>query len=394
MKKLTSKLLTGLLTAGLTLNILGSGVAHAEFSEEIAMNMGKASAGASHSLIIDADGNVWAWGSTSNGALGVGDTGREKYKLPTKIEDFSDVRAVSAANVSSIALKNDGTVWAWGVNIGDGKRYSESDVPVQVKGLENVVAVSAGNSHNMVLKDDGTVWAWGSNRVGNVGNGTKKDVYAPVQVSKLSDVKAIATGFQHSLALKNDGTVWAWGGNRNGQLGNGFNEDKTTPVRVVGLEDVVSIAAGDYHSVALKSDGTVWTWGSNGYGELGNGRPGLGESESGDLNKPTQVPNLDHVDAIAETNGFWTTVLKDDGTVWGWGRNYEDLIFGDTRGKITTPHQIPEVNDAVAVSSGTQHSLVMKNDGTVWAWGNNYGNKLLGNEDIEHKSGPVEVFFE
>lgn len=394
MKKLTSQILSGILAFGLAFNTFGMSVASAEYNEETAMNMAKISAGGTHSLIIDSDGNVWSWGSTIGGVLGVGDTGRDKYKLPVKIEDFTDVVAVSASTSSSLALKGDGTVWAWGTNIGNGKRTSESAVPVKVEGFNDAVAISAGYWHNMVLKGDGTVWAWGRNKWGNIGNGSKTDVYKPTQVSKLKDVKAIAAGQEHSLALKTDGTVWAWGGNKSGQLGNGYNEDKTTPVRVVGLEDVVAIAAGDYHSVALKSDGTVWTWGTNAYGELGNGRPGLGENQSGDQNLPIQVPNLDHVDAIAKTNGFWTTVVKDDGTVWGWGRNYEDLIFGDTRGRITTPHQIPEINDAVAVSSGTKHSLVLKNDGTIWAWGDNWGDKLLGNEDIEHKSGPVEVLFE
>lgn len=394
MKTLFSRILPGVLAVGLTLNVFAPNMAYAEYTEETAMNMAKVSAGAAHSLIIDSEGSVWAWGNPTNGVLGIGDTGREKYKLPTKIEGFTDVIAVSAGYNSSLGLKSDGTVWAWGTDLGDGKRYSESDVPVQVKGLENVIAISTGGSHSMVLKEDGTVWAWGRNKWGNVGNGSKSDVYQPVQVNKLKDVKAIAVGREHSLALKNDGTVWSWGANKFGQLGNGYNEDKTAPVRVSGLEDVVSIAAGDYHSVALKSDGTVWTWGSNGYGELGNGRSDNGENVSQHVNKPIQIPNLDHVDAIAKTNGFWTTVLKDDGTVWGWGRNYEELIFGDTRGIIGSPHQIPEINDAVAVSSGSGHSLVLKNDGTVWAWGNNWGSKLLGNEDIEHNSGPVEVLFE
>lgn len=162
MKKLTSQIFSGILAVGLALNAFATNVAHAEYNEEIAMNMAKISAGAIHNLVIDADGDVWSWGSTSNGILGIGDTGRDKYRLPTKIEDLSNVIAVSASDTSSLALKEDGTVWAWGTKLGDGRRYSESDVPVQVPGLENVVSISTGYSHNMVLKEDGTVWAWGT----------------------------------------------------------------------------------------------------------------------------------------------------------------------------------------------------------------------------------------
>ena len=86
-----------------------------------------------------------------------------------------------------------------------------------------VIAVVGGESHSAALKENGTVWAWGANGGGQVGNGdVGENVLSPVQVAELTGyltgITAIAAGTAywlnqggHTLALKNDGTVWAWG---------------------------------------------------------------------------------------------------------------------------------------------------------------------------------------
>ncbi|WP_269798947.1 RCC1 domain-containing protein [Caldicellulosiruptor acetigenus] len=112
-----------------------------------------------------------------------------------------------------------------------------SPVPVQVEGLKDVVAIAAGRYHSLALKKDGTVWAWGENSTGQLGNetsGKDKYSYVPVQVKGIKDVLAISAGSYHSLALKKDGTVWGWGANARGQLGNGgAGVYSTVPVQVI-----------------------------------------------------------------------------------------------------------------------------------------------------------------
>lgn len=95
------------------------------------------------------------------------------------------------------------------------------------------MSVAAGGVHSLALKDDGTVWAWGFNDTGQLGDGTTTDRNTPVQVSALSDIAAIAAGYDHSLALKSDGTVWAWGYNYDGQLGDGTTYNRNIPVQVL-----------------------------------------------------------------------------------------------------------------------------------------------------------------
>jgi alpha-tubulin suppressor-like RCC1 family protein len=234
------------------------------------------SAGVSHGLAVTKDGMAWAWGSNSQGQLG--NSSIAQYSTsPVQVIGLSDTAGIAGGLQHSLGLKSDGTVWRWGVNgYGAGCVYT-SDIgftftPEQVSGLSSVKAIASGFYHNLALKSDGTVWAWGCNYNGDLGTGTLNSSSTPVQVTNLSGVVAISAGQAHSLALKSDGTIWAWGDNGYGELGNGgAGQYSTTPVNVSGLSNVVAISAGGSHSLAVKRDGTVWAWGSNGFGQLGDG---------------------------------------------------------------------------------------------------------------------------
>jgi alpha-tubulin suppressor-like RCC1 family protein len=123
--------------------------------------------------------------------------------------------------------------------------FSESDDDETILGAgSRTLTVSAGSDHSLALKADGTVWAWGYNYYGQLGDGTTVSKSTPVQVSGLTGVTAIAAGGSHSLAVKGDGTVWTWGYNVYGQLGDGTNTQRETPVQVSGLTGATAIAAG------------------------------------------------------------------------------------------------------------------------------------------------------
>ena len=165
-------------------------------------------------------------------------------------------------------------IFTWGGNsygqLGVGTTNGLYNTPVQVTGLTGVTAIAGGNIHTIALKSNGTVWAWGHNGYGQLGDGTTTHRYTPVQVSGITGVIAIAVGEVHTIALKSDGTVWAWGSNEFGQLGDGTTTHRYTPIQVTSLTSVTAIASGGYHTIALKSDGTVWTWGHNTFGQLGD----------------------------------------------------------------------------------------------------------------------------
>jgi alpha-tubulin suppressor-like RCC1 family protein len=318
--------------------------------------------GASLSLALKSDGTVWAWGYGLNGELGNGTY--TTSNTPVQVSGLSGVTAIAegGAGFNRLALKSDGTVWAWGYNgygeLGNGT-YTTSNTPVQVSGLSGVTAIGVGGYHGLALKSDGTIWAWGDNGYGELGNGTYTTSNTPVQVSGLSGVTALAGGGWHSLALKSDGTVWAWGRNSEGQLGNGTYTNSNTPVQVLGLSGGTAIAGGYLHSLALTSDGTVWAWGYNSNGQLGNGTYTFSINTPVQVLGPGGVGDLTGVTELTETV-YSSLALKGDGTVWAWGDNgYGELGNGTYTGS-NTPVQVSGLAGVTAIAGGGAHNLALE----------------------------------
>ncbi|HLK65391.1 MAG TPA: protein kinase [Bryobacteraceae bacterium] len=162
-------------------------------------------AGRLHSLALKSDGTVWAWGINDEGGLGIGSAFASN--VPVRVPGLSHVVAVTASDEVSLALQSDGTVWAWGANetgeLGDGTNAG-SHIPVRVLGVSDVAAISSfavEDGHSLALRSDGTVWAWGYNASGQLGNGTTTNSNLPVLVPGLEGVVAVAAGGLHSLAL-------------------------------------------------------------------------------------------------------------------------------------------------------------------------------------------------
>ena len=167
-----------------------------------------------HSLGLRSDGTLFSWGGNSFAELGDGTTASRLVPGPALMNGV--VQVVGGYN-QTLALRADGTVWSWGRNnlgqLGDGTT-TDRITPVQALGLTNVTAIATDTNqfpHSLALKSDGTVWAWGFNSNGQLGNGTTVNSSVPVQVSGLTTVTAIAAGRFNALALKADGTVGGWG---------------------------------------------------------------------------------------------------------------------------------------------------------------------------------------
>ncbi|MBI4945906.1 MAG: T9SS type A sorting domain-containing protein [Bacteroidetes bacterium] len=285
---------------------------------------------------------------------------------------FAFAKTMSSGRTHSLVICDDGTVMAWGQNtygqLGDGTTTMRT-VPVHVlagtsgctTNLCNIISVSGGVDHSLALKNDGTVWAWGTNTYGQIGDGTTTNRFTPVQVSGLTGIIAVEAGNMLSLALKSDGTVMAWGYNTNGSVGDGTTTDRHAPVQVSGLTGIKSLSCFWIHTIVLKNDGTVWTWGFNGYGQLGDGT-------GTDRHIPIQVSGIPPV-TVVSAGELFCLVVANDSTVWAWGDN--------TYGQLTTiggatPKQIPGLTGIIDVSGGEQHSLFLKSDGTVLSCGFNW----------------------
>ncbi|MCX6292202.1 MAG: T9SS type A sorting domain-containing protein, partial [Bacteroidetes bacterium] len=252
------------------------------------------------------------------------------------------------------------------------------------------VAVSGGDYHSLALKNDGTIWAWGLNNSGQLGDGTTIERHCPVQVTGLTDVIAIACGGYFSLALKNDGTVWAWG--VGGLLGDGTTIQRHTPVQASGLTDIVSVTCGEFHSLALKNDGTVWAWGGNGNGQLGDGT-------TTDQHSPVQPGISGIVTALSSgSSAEHTVVLKDDGTAWAWGWNSSGQLGDGTFSTLINPNPVQVIGLCVVPTEVNE----ITEQNNVWCYPNptagvfhfQFGNKenAIKNVTITDVTGRI-IFF-
>jgi alpha-tubulin suppressor-like RCC1 family protein len=340
-----------------------------------------------YTAVVRDDGTAWTWGYGGFGSLGhIATQTPAQVVGPGGSGYLTGVASVAAGTTHTVALMADGTVWAWGANdngaLGDGTT-TDSPVPVQVVGpggtgyLAGVAAVACQGGSTVALKDDGTVWAWGYNGNGRLGDGTTTDSPTPVQVvgpggsGYLTDAAAVAAGGYFTVASRDDGTAWAWGRNDYGQLGDGTTTDSPVPVQVVGtggigyLTSVTAVAAtsetGYSHAVALKDDGSVWAWGCNGYGQLGDGTT-TGSSTPVQVVGPGGSGDITGVTSVA-AGGHFTVALRDDGTVWAWGGGM--LGNGTTTGSTTPvcvagPGGSGHLNGITAIAADLNHAVALR----------------------------------
>ncbi len=343
-------------------------------------------AGAFHAVAVKADGTVWAWGGNTEGQVGNGTT--NPGPAPALVAGLSGVVDVAAGYYHSVALVSDGTVWAWGRNLfgqlGDGTSNQQL-LPVQTQGISGVTAIACGGNSTYALKSDGTVWAWGLNDQGQLGDGTETTQFSPVQVQGLSGIVAIAAGELHGLALASDGTIWAWGNNLYGQLGDGTTTTQLIPVQIPGLSGMTALGAGGYHSAAVKGDGTLWSWGNGLFGELGIGdRPPV-------LPVPTQALGLAAVSAV-DAGVHHTVALTEDGSLWACGNNIYGQIGDGTNTDAPVAVPVQGIALVIDVGAGLDFTIAVASDGTVWAWGHNV-NYELGDGTTTDRWLPVPIVF-
>jgi alpha-tubulin suppressor-like RCC1 family protein len=242
-------------------------------------------AGPFHSLALGADGTAYGWGYNSSGQLGDGSV--DKRPHPARVDGLpagTRLTAVSTGKDHTAAVDGDGRGWAWGANgyygqLGDGT-LEQRLLPVQVAGLPGgtrLTGVAAGHGFTVAVDQDGRVWAWGTDFEGQLGDGwacDRRPVPAPVEGpwAGRTRIVQVAAGIAHGVALGEDGRVYGWGRNTFGQLGDGTREYRPCPVRAVGLPPdvrMVQVAAGASHTVAIDQSGRVWAWGSDQDGALG-----------------------------------------------------------------------------------------------------------------------------
>ncbi|WP_295782082.1 hypothetical protein [uncultured Microbacterium sp.] len=191
-----------------------------------------------------------------------------------------DIIAVSTGTFHSLALDSDHHVYAWGNNVygqlGTGDMtYRSTPTPISFPDGVIIVSVIAGGYQSFAIDTDHHVYAWGNNSSGQLGTGdqTNRSTPTPITLPDGVTITTLVAGSYHSLALDTDHRVYAWGNNNSGQLGTGDKTDRPTPTPVTFPAGITTttLVAGSYHSLALDTDHRVYAWGNNSSRQLGTG---------------------------------------------------------------------------------------------------------------------------
>jgi alpha-tubulin suppressor-like RCC1 family protein len=366
----------------------------------------KVAGGYYYTLLIKWDGTLWAWGDNDSGQLG--DTTTSDRSSPVQVGDIIDWVSVAGGTGHTVAIRQDGSLWAWGRNNVGQLGYTASETcgsdpcqtyPRRVGSDYDWVAVTAGSQHNIALKEDGTLWAWGWNEygtlgLGNLGTTDTTDRSVPTQIGFESDWAAIEAGYQHTLALKEDGSLHAWGRNHLGQLGYtasqacNFSDCQSYPWMVGTDYDWVLISGGEYFSTAVKSGGQMYAWGNNDWGQLGMGDTTI---------RYTPTPGLlGNVVSISAGKEF-AVALTTTGLFYSWGINTNGQLGYTSTDTCTggacqqSPGLIGTDTDWDSMSAGGGHTIAFKDNGELWAWGMN-NNGQLGDGTTAPSAIPIQVY--
>jgi len=417
--------------------------------------------GFGHSVVLRDDGTVWAWGRNEEGQLGNGNRVNQATPVRFRIEPFTFqgrtftppeyVTQIASHKIHTMALGNDGTVWAGGWNqegqLGApvGCRTTPIAVPFP-EGTAPIVDIDAGMLFSIALCADGNVFGWGRNRNQIMMNAVTATTPAQrintlaratrFESPHLYNITQIAAGHEHVLALRGDGTVIGWGRNRNGQVANvrnpvggqpspiygppgGLTWDILVPRVITGYDAetgsrfptdprdrVVQVIGGGFHSLALTQMGHVYAWGRSDRGQIGDGESHLNPNGTVRSAQPVpqrvSIPEGFYAVYVAGTSADSNAAILNDGRVITWGRNQEgQLGIGMPAGDREFAFEATPVfalrtvgmqlENIISIGVGETHmSAICGVHGDVFSWGTNWDGQL-GNAGITQSVTPLQV---
>jgi len=314
-----------------------------------------------------------------------------------------DFTKISAGGAHCLALRSDGTIWAWGNNSNgqlgvDPTSTPSTALPVRVGNENSWIGIEAGNGFSLGLKFDGSLWAWGNNSMGQLGDGTTLNQFLAVRVGGTAFFcSQFAAGGNHALAIRSNGTLWSWGANDFGQLGNGTINTTANafPIQIGTSNNWNFVSARVNNSGSINTSGQLFLWGDNARGQT-----------CGNMVAFCQAPLIQTLTPTQEYDMLnWTTVsasctmvgVTSNGELFGGGDN----VNGQLNQQVITGQGSLPCNfywNPIKIVAGTGwmkavngiglnfslggayggHSLFLRSDGTLWGSGpNQFG--ALGN---------------
>jgi peptide/nickel transport system permease protein len=275
--------------------------------KELKDNAKQISVGPVFSVGVSNDGKVYVWGKPKISRS------IDASKLPM---GMGKVVKVAAGYDHVIALDANGDVWGWGSD-----RLKQSKVPEEVEALKNIKDIAAGYQCSFVITEDGYVYFFGNDAINDfkanneyqgqiskvavssdavlgltfdgravyLGKQTNAYSRVPENMGKVVDIAATAATM---AAVNDEGKVFVWG--NVSSYGEGSVPETDSKI--------VSLQGGRYHYTALTDSGDVVAWGANGY-------------------KQAEVPGkVTDANIKAVYTGFYQNyAITDEGTLLTWG---------------------------------------------------------------------------
>jgi gliding motility-associated-like protein len=279
------------------------------------------------SLALLSDSTLWQWSFHNAYHL-------NKINIDNVI--YADAGAGEVDGLNYGALKNDGSLWLWGVGPYKSPNLWSYTDSMERMDMPKVKKFRAGNGVMIALCDNNSIWCWGLFY--------PKILTPQFEWSPPVNVSAIAAGFLVVFVLLENGTVWIMGQNGN-----------ITPLQM-NVTDVKYIFAGNDADklYAIKSDNSVWYW-----------------DNPQNYTEPTVKMNNNNTFSYISTSGMppfmdCTYAIDNIGNIYRWGYNNVGQLGNFTTYPIDSPEMMPRPCLAVNCDTITNNQDFLKLDTAVY----------------------------
>ena len=328
------------------------------------------SAGYNHAIAVKANGELWGWGRLECTSPDIPNATDSLLWQPTVFQLWP-VKSASAGLTHNVFIDEDDEIYTWGLQY-CGEMGSSTIVPYDYPkyvGMSSQAVIAAGMQTTAVIEENGNLIMMGRNDYGQQGNGNTSPVSVTSNIKSIG-VSQVALGYGTTFALCNSGDLFGWGHNNWHQLSPEHTKNLLDVTYL--MSDVRYVAASrwdEFVAAVIKNDNSLWMWGKDSSGRLG-GQQDL------PIDKPVKL--MDDVLSVSIGTDV-VAAIKTDNSLWMWGTGSSGELANGKQGQELSPQKV--VDDVMAVDIGGNFVVALKTDGSVWTWGKGlYGELGLGND--------------